>query len=224
MKALRPVFSSTLTDEVESRIYEYLKARSSDSNETFPKEIEIAKLLGVSRHIVREALSRLKMLKIIESRKKKGMFLGEPDIFIGLEKIINLDLIGKEKEQELFELRVVLEIGLAEFIYLRKTEEDIQELEEIASRYDESLSASDIMDRTDVEFHSRLLLIARNSTISRLGDILCTFFKILWRRHASDYINSNAPTHMDLCVALKKGTVSEFKNALNNHLNSYIKS
>ena len=56
----------SLADQVEQKLIAYLKNNNFNTGDQLPKEIELAERLGVSRKIVREALSRLRMLGMVE--------------------------------------------------------------------------------------------------------------------------------------------------------------
>ncbi|HYH56481.1 MAG TPA: GntR family transcriptional regulator, partial [Anseongella sp.] len=71
-KDLGRITTSTMADVIELRIREYLKKKSFKPGDALPKEIELAEALGVSRNVVREALSRLRMLGMIETKRKRG--------------------------------------------------------------------------------------------------------------------------------------------------------
>lgn len=69
---LKTVDTSSLVDKVEANIVELLQQRKLKVGDAIPKEIELAGTLGVSRTVIREAMMRLRMMGLIESRKKKG--------------------------------------------------------------------------------------------------------------------------------------------------------
>ena len=72
---LMPIVSTTMADQVEERLREYITNKAFKPGDAIPKEIELAEALGVSRNVVREALSRLRMLGMIETKKRRGMVL-----------------------------------------------------------------------------------------------------------------------------------------------------
>ena len=119
---LLPIQSSTMADVVELRLRDFLKKKSFRPGDALPKEQELADALGVSRNVVREALSRLRMLGMIETKKKRGMILAQPDILVSFERVLDPLILGQETLQDIFELRLVLEMGLADLIYVRKTD------------------------------------------------------------------------------------------------------
>ena len=61
-KDLQKINTPTMADIVEVRLIEFLKKKAFKAGDALPKEMEMAEALGVSRNVVREGLSRLKML------------------------------------------------------------------------------------------------------------------------------------------------------------------
>ncbi len=90
--------------------------------------------MGVSRSVVREALSRLRMLSMIDVRKRRGTILTEPDVMGGMERILEPHLLGDETMKQLFEIRLMLEVGLGDFLFKRIGKKDFQKLETIIAR------------------------------------------------------------------------------------------
>src|SRR5918999_421310 len=110
---LQPIVALSMTDQVESQLLDYIVKRAIKPGDAIPKETELAQGLGVSRNVVREALSRLRMLGLIESRKKRGMILVSPDILQAFERVLDPPIIDDATLEDIFELRLVIEMGLA---------------------------------------------------------------------------------------------------------------
>ena len=61
----------TLVDQVEDKLLNFLKDNSLKVGDAIPNETELSTALGVARSVLREALSRLKMIGMIESRTRR---------------------------------------------------------------------------------------------------------------------------------------------------------
>src|ERR1700712_4484766 len=116
---LKRIDHKTMADVVEIRLREFLKKKSFKPGDALPSEQQLAEALGVSRNVVREALSRLRMLGIVETKKKRGMLLSRPDILGSFERVLDPLIMDTSTLQDLFELRLTLEIGLADILYKR---------------------------------------------------------------------------------------------------------
>src|SRR2546423_3747766 len=131
---LKAVDNTSLVDKVEGSLVELLQQRKVKVGDTIPKELELAEALGVSRTVIREALMRLRMMGLIESKKKKGSVITSPDLFGIMSKSMNPHVLDQDTLKGMFEIRLVLEIGMADFIFQRIKKEDIDELREIVSK------------------------------------------------------------------------------------------
>jgi DNA-binding FadR family transcriptional regulator len=173
----------------------------------------------VSRNVLREALSRLRMLGMIESKKKRGMVLTKPDILGAFEKVLDPLIIDKDTLQDIFELRLVLEMGLADLLFLRKTAKDVEALEAIAKaeKYD---SGKQFRIKSEIEFHGKLYEMTGNNTLKRFQSMLLPIFGYvvtLEKKKIAGRVN-----HLDLVQILKKGTKEDFKKGMYEHLKPHF--
>jgi DNA-binding FadR family transcriptional regulator len=217
-KDLAPIASITMADVVEVKLREYLKKKSFLPGDALPKELELAEALGVSRNVLREALSRLRMLGMIETKKKRGMVLARPDILGTFERVLDPLIIDKETLQDIFELRLVLEMGLADLIYIRKTDKDIAELENIAKK--EVNLDNSFRIKNEIAFHGKLYEMSGNDTLKRFQIMLLPIFDYvvtLEKKPTRGKIN-----HMDLVQILKTGSKADFKKGMEAHLKPHF--
>ena len=217
-KDLERISTKTMADVVEVSLREYLKKKSFKPGDSLPKELELAAALGVSRNVVREALSRLRMLGMIETRKKRGMVLARPDILGAFEKVLDPLIIDRETLQNIFELRLVLEMGLADLLYIKKTDKDIADLEAIAKK--ENIEDKSFRIKNEIAFHGKLYDITGNETLKRFQIMLMPIF---------DYVITleEKPTrgkvsHQDLVEILKSGNKDDFRIAMFEHLKPHF--
>src|SRR5688500_2578191 len=171
-----PIVPVSMTEVAEERIREYLKKKKLKPGDSIPSEAELSERLNVSRSVIREALSRFRMLGLIEARKKRGMVLTAPDIFRGLERVLDPNLLGEDTLKDIFGMRLVIEMGIAELLFMHKTGEDILILEEMVKdkRYNGN-SAFKLAH--EVEFHGKLYEMTRNVTLHRFQKLLLPIFQ-----------------------------------------------
>lgn len=221
MNDLKPIAVDTRADLVEKQLREYFDRKGLKVGDTLPTEMELSEALNVSRNILREGLSRLRMLGFIESRKKRGMILTSPDILGSFERVLNLQLMDKETLKNLFELRLVLESGLADLLFLRKTDQDILELEEIIKN--EEFPDNDVFRvNSEIAFHGKLYAITGNDTLKRFQIMLMPVFDYVLQNENRS-IKSNV-THTDLVRILKDGTKRDFVLAMREHLRPHYEN
>ncbi|MEO6136553.1 MAG: GntR family transcriptional regulator [Ginsengibacter sp.] len=224
LSRIKPIETLSQVDRIEKALEEYLKNEKLSPGDPLPKEMELAKAMGVSRTALREAISRFKNLGIIESRKNRGMIVVQPDLLNNMERIFDSQLLNSTTMKEIFELRLVIELGLPDFVFLNKTEAGILKLEEIVER-EENSSDKIIKLKCDIEFHSTLYSLSGNETIIRFQKILLPVFGYVDNSIPSNASGEGATTvsHRQLLNILINGTPEEFRLAMRNHLSSYFK-
>ncbi|THU31561.1 FadR family transcriptional regulator [Niastella caeni] len=219
---LKPIAYTTMADQVETHLREYIIKRSIKPGDPIPKETEIAQALGVSRNVVREALSRLRMLGMIESRKKRGMILTQPDVMKGLELIIHPTILDENVRKELFELRLVLEVGLGDLLFRRKSEEHLKKLDAIVEREQKATTQIERI-RCEIDFHSTLYDMAGNETLKRFQDILMPVFEYVVEYESKlDHTSVGSVTHADLVKILYGNNSEAYPNAMRKHLMPHL--
>ncbi len=78
---------------------------------------------------------------------------------------------------DIFEIRLVLEVGMADFIFLRKTEADVEELEEIV-KIEPDHSDHILFDVDhELKFHGKLYKMTGNETLQEFQNLLLPAFE-----------------------------------------------
>lgn len=220
--------SYSLVDQVENNIIEFIKAKNLRPGDTLPKETELSQNFGVARGVLREALSRLKMLGIIESRTNRGIVIAEPNLFIGLEKVAYPNLINEKTLVDLLAFRMALEIGICESICENVTDKDIDELTDLV-RLGGILDNNEYDLHTELNFHFKLYSITKNNAIINFQKIirpLILFVKDKFEDNLKpiniELIKQNkVVTHEDVLNALKTKDYKQLREAIEGHFAVY---
>ncbi len=218
-----PIVTVTRAELVEEQIRAYLKKKKLKLGDPIPKETELAESLGVSRNVIREALSRFRMLGLIESRKKRGMVLTKPDIMNGLERVLDPNLLDRETLLDIFEMRLVLEMGLAELLFIKKTPKDVADLEKIVHKKSGQNSIKFNLEH-EVEFHSRLYEITGNETLHRFQRLLLPIFQFVTdeEAHHKKPPRKGKVDHQQLVEIIKDGNPLSFRQGMYDHLEPHF--
>ena len=221
---LKTVDTSSLVDKVEAKLVELLQKRKLKVGDSIPKELELAESLGVSRTVIREALLRLRMMGLIESKKKRGAVITSPDIFGMMSKSMNPHILDQETLKEIFEIRLVLEIGMADLLFRRVTKNDIAELKDIVKNEPPAAQYHLFNIDHEIAFHGKLYEITGNETLKKFQKMLLPVFDYV---HKSGLLKKQPllktfTSHKTLVSILEKGTPEEFRNGMRNHLENHF--
>jgi GntR family transcriptional regulator, transcriptional repressor for pyruvate dehydrogenase complex len=218
----------TLVDQVEDILISYFKKKDLRPGDPIPNEHELAEALGVGRSVLREALSRLRMLGMVESRPRRGMTLREPPILGGLKRVVDPRILGDQALFNLLGLRVALEIGISGMIFQNLNNKYIEELENIVDR-GVVFANNEYTPVSEYEFHAKLYEITGNATITEFQEIIYPVshflkdkFKDLFEPINKELMkNGLVITHKDLLQFIKKGDRLGFQKAMEAHFAPY---
>jgi DNA-binding FadR family transcriptional regulator len=223
VQRLNSVKKLTIVDKVEINLRKFFNNENLKPGDAIPKETELAKAMGVSRTAMREALIRLKLLGLIDSRKNRGMIITRPDVLSNIKRVLDPQLLDGDTMKEIFELRLVLEMGIADILFIKKNDEKLAELEEIVKREEKTKNKVEKM-KIDVEFHAMLYKMSENKTILQFQKMLLPVFDYVNNGlHVRSQIdNESYASHRVLLRILRNGTPEEFRNKMRSHLMQYF--
>jgi DNA-binding FadR family transcriptional regulator len=223
-KHLKTIDTSNLVDKVERKLLSIFLRKELKPGDPIPKEVELAEAMGVSRTVIRESLNRLKTIDIIESRKHRGTVIKSPDLFAILNKSMIPNILDSNTLRDLFELRLIIDVGLADFVVRKVTPEDIRKLEKLIEKEPEK-SDNVLFDIDhEIKFHGKLYEITGNSSLIRFQELLFPLFNYAYE---SGLINRPVKrkkyvSHKGLIEALKRGDAEKFREAMRAHLENHF--
>jgi GntR family transcriptional repressor for pyruvate dehydrogenase complex len=195
-------------EEVTEQVRDLLLGGTLGPGDRLPAERELAKMLGVGRPALREALRGLEATGLIELRKGKfgGAFVckGKPDIVSA--RMSDMLRLGNVSIEELFEVRVWIETGMVRAACAHRTTDDLTALgdnvrlaeeKHLQGRYDERTAAN-------IDFHRLLARAAHNPVAELIIQGLAKALHGLISRFGSGISRSNFRYRHDLIEALRK--------------------
>ena len=220
--------TTTLVDQVEDNLLNYLKEKDLRAGDSIPNEMELSAALGVARSVLREALSRLKMMGMIDTRTRRGMILTEPSILGGMKRVIDPRILGENALCDILGFRMALEIGICSDIFRNITQQDLYELEEIV-KMQIVFENNEYAPVSEFSFHAKLYTITGNKTVSEFQSIIHPvmdfvkdkFKNILKPINIELGKNGQIVTHADLLQFLKNKDELGYRNAIEQHFEVY---
>lgn len=157
---LHRVVRRSAAEEVRAQLVQLIESRQLKVNDRLPSEAELARRFGVSRPIVREALSRLQALGLTESRAGLGTFVAS--------NVTRLTLsFGQYSASDLNEIRRHVEVPAARLAAIRCTADDVDRLQVSLAEHESAATPEEAV-ATDVRFHCTIARATHNSLFVRL--------------------------------------------------------
>ncbi len=144
-------------------------------NSKLPSEMELAKMFGVSRSPIREALSVLAASGLIESRQGGGSWVREINLVNMLEKV-TFEMVEIQEVHQLLEMRMIIETEAAALAAQRYQAEDLYQLQSALEAFRQTIhDEHNIGYHADFEFHRVIVKASYNpflvQTIDHLADL-----------------------------------------------------
>lgn len=165
-------FSEIKIDSPVDKIIKQIRALITSGQlapgDRLPAERKLAEKLGVSRTNVRDAIQKLEFYGILRTLPQSGTVVAGMGI-AALEGLIS-DVLKLEKSDfaSLVETRLILEIKAAELAALRRTEEDLYEIEKALKAYEQKIRAKESAVEEDLLFHLKIAEASKNAVLKSL--------------------------------------------------------
>jgi len=206
-------------------ILAYLQERRLQPGDKLPSERDFAERLGVGRNAVREALSTLVTLRVVDSRPNSGIYLRHIAKESSFEALVMFTGMGAAPTAteivETMEVRAHLELLAAGLACERRTASDIARLEAILGKTDAILANGGNIAKADTEFHIALVDATHNSVLLR---VLNAFYQFTVGRREVLFADiaegvHSAKDHRRLVQHIKDGDAPKAQRLIVRHMN-----
>lgn len=164
----RPIKTKRVYEQIVDQIRMLIRRGDLKPGDKLMSERELSELLGVSRTSVREALSALDFLGILETRQGEGTFIANVSEQSLIEPLALIMAMDREAALELLEVRKMLEGEAAELAALRATQEDLYQMEEAINTMAEDLKHGNLGEAGDAKFHYTIAEATGNKVLVKL--------------------------------------------------------
>lgn len=153
--ASRNKHSRSLVESVVSTVTQQITSRELGSGDKLPTEQQMMQTLGVSRTVIREAISRLQAAELVETRHGIGTFVLGPKEK-NLEPLANPSLMTMYDVLDMLEFRICLETQAAGLAAVKRTEDNIAAIRGILQAFAEQVREGSNAVEADLDFHSQI--------------------------------------------------------------------
>ena len=203
--ALKRLHKTSISEEVCEQLKQQIIDREWVPGEKLPSENELAVEMGVSRVTIRQALQKLTVLGLIETRVGEGSFVADFDLGIPLKSVLLPAVLTRmHSTEEVLDFRCAIETGTAALAARMATPEDIAELKGLIE-LQKRLVGIDISAFTKAgqKFHRKIAEMTNNSLIIVVNQIMAEIVENSSIDTISTIGYSGIPTHERLVDALE---------------------
>ncbi|MGE5542423.1 MAG: FadR/GntR family transcriptional regulator [Bacillota bacterium] len=186
-------------------------------------ERQLGEALGVSRTAVREALTALASLGLVEIRPGGGAYVRPANLDVLVEPLAAVLIRERESVKYLMEVRRIVEVETAAIAAGRATPQDIARILRDARRVEEDVSAGFDASESDTGFHVGLAEATHNPLLVNVMSMLSGLMReaygpfrkqVLLGPNGRRYVEQ----HWEIYDAIKEGRAEEARRAMFAHM------
>lgn len=188
---------------------------------------QLAENFQVGRSAIREALSALRAMGLIEMRQGEGTFVREFDPSMISLPITTAVLMKKEDIENLLEVRKVLEVGASGAAASKRTEEDLINMKNILEKMLNSVGDEELGEKADFQFHLAVAKASQNPLLVGLMNNVGEMMLQSMRETRRVWLYSKETTsqrlydeHMQIYKAIQAMDVRRAQDLMISHLMS----
>ena len=216
---MRPKLSERVADLLRERIQkgEYVPGAQ------LPTENALVQEFGVSRTVIREAISSLRVDGLVKAHQGRGVFVSQ-DISQQPFRLYSQNLNEKDHIEQAMELRMCMEVSNAELAAQRRTDSDIKAIFEALDKQHAAHLAGELGKTEDFQFHLAVAAATKNSYIadflSFLGPVIipASVMQHMDQEKRLPYQKRLRQEHLIIAEAIKLGDVEAAGEGMRTHL------
>jgi DNA-binding FadR family transcriptional regulator len=209
--------SAPLHRTVQSEIRQYIIKHGLVSGDPIKPEAELARLFGVSRNSVREAVKALESTGVLETRRGSGVYVRDFSFTPLLDHLPYALMHGGRALRDLVMLRKSLESAMIGDAIAALRPETVDELDAVVAEMGELAGRGKWFPEQDREFHRLLFRDVGNEMLLQLFDL----FWMAYHR-AAPAMPGRKPTvvhgvHVAILDAVRDGDADRAREAVWQH-------
>jgi len=216
-----------LSEQVAEALSAEIRAGRPAAGEKLPTEAALVEQFAVSRTVVREAVSRLKSLGLVESRQGSGVFVRRAAF-----APLNFDTRSAASMQaviQMVEVRRALEAEVAALAAKRRSAAELRQIRQAMAALDQAVKAGGDGAEEDVNYHRAIASAAQNPFLISTLDYLRQFLRGVTRvtraneARRSDFVRQVRDEHEAITQAIENGDPLQARQAATRHMDNAIK-
>jgi GntR family transcriptional repressor for pyruvate dehydrogenase complex len=222
-----PVFrQEALYKRIATHVRELIETKRLQPGERLPAERDLARMLGVSRVPIREAMRTLAAQGLIDIRRGQGMFVASSSVEATVDELTSALLKQRDVLAELFAVRRLLEPASAQWAATRREPEDVARLErlleDIKAAGDQEPPDYETIGERDAQLHVQIAASSKNRVLLRIMQAIQDLHEqqLETSLRYRDRVHDTVKDHSRIVRAIAAGDPVEAGSAMLDHLSN----
>jgi GntR family transcriptional regulator, transcriptional repressor for pyruvate dehydrogenase complex len=213
-------------EEVAEVLIDMIKSGQLKSGDKLESVQQLAENFQVGRSAVREALSALRAMGLVEMHQGEGTYVREFDSKMLSLPVYIAVLMKKEDVKNLLEVRRILEVGAVQAAAARRTDEQLTEIKEALDQM-ETANDQELGEEADFRFHMAIAKASQNELLiglmNNVSEMMVTTMREtrrLWLYSEKSTLDRLWKEHQQIYQAIEAQDGTEAQNLMLDHLQS----
>lgn len=217
LKAIKKI---RIYEEVVGQLRQLIDEGRLKAGDRLPSERELAETFRVSRPSVREAIKALEREGLVVTRPGSGTFLTAVDVEALIQPLASLLSRGKDALIDLFEMRRLVEPGIAALAAERATLADILRLKEILQAQEQQIERGTSAVDSDAAFHFAIGQATHNAALQRVVSAIVEILKPVREKslQTRGRAHKSLASHREILVAIERHDPELARQAMQQHI------
>ncbi|WP_019241768.1 MULTISPECIES: FadR/GntR family transcriptional regulator [Bacillus] len=167
-----------LYEEVSEALHNMIKSGELKPGDKLDSVQQLAENFQVGRSAIREALSALRAMGLVEMRQGEGTYIKQFDVDDLDFSISPAILMNHNDVIHLLEVRKIIEIGVVGVAARNRSEVDIEYLQSILNEMKEVFEKEEEQERLDILFHLGIARATRNPMLYKLMENVSAMMEV----------------------------------------------
>lgn len=164
----KTIQTKKIYEEVTDSLLKMIRSGEFKSGDKLDSVEQMAKNFNVGRSAIREALSGLRALGIVEMRQGEGTYITRFNVSKFAMPVETALLMKREDIKELSEVRKILEVGAAGSASVHYQIEDLQAMKKALQAMQEAKGEGELGEKADLDFHLAIANATHNQMLINL--------------------------------------------------------
>jgi GntR family transcriptional repressor for pyruvate dehydrogenase complex len=217
---LKAVKKTRIYEEVVGQLHRLIDEGKLKAGDRLPSERELAETFRVSRSSVREAIKTLEREGLVVARPGSGTFIAAVDVESLVAPLASLLSRGKDALIDLFEMRRLVEPGIAALAAERATPADIVRLKEICAAQEQQIKHQASAVESDAAFHLTIGQATHNAALQRLVAAIVEILKPMREQalQTPGRAQKSLASHREILIAIERHDPALAQQAMQRHI------
>lgn len=174
---VKPVTKQSLADRLALRIREMIQQGEYRLGDRLPAIMEMARTFGVGHPTVREALTKLEAVGVVEIRHGSGVYVSRSDDVLLMSSPGYAPVVTRKLLMDLIRSRIPLEMQSVSEAVEHLTARHLKEMRRLLTTAGHHLRDDAVLSKVNMSFHREIAVASGNTVLLQLLDVLREMFQ-----------------------------------------------